>query len=356
MALVAALIIGVVGGCGDEEPSREAAPPRPAESRAEVTRLARDYVEAFNRRDGERVCDLWMPQLRDWLDRAFRLASDRGYDCAKIIEAYIGYVEDNPQTPWLRARIVRLGRVEVAGGRASVALTLRHTSESAPDEQKHDVLHFVRHDGDWKLGKQGRILFEAFNAYNPPEGVLEPPADAKLLDRPAELPEPSFECRGRPETLTDPAGDVAWYDESSDSRSPTDAPWLDVRRATARRQGGDACVVIELGAPPRPASSYQWAFEEPSRRPPAGSFYPRRVGLRIDGVGRAHILGRAELKGATAAATAPPRVGVRGNELHIALTKPIAGWRGWSVYVRSLQEEEPILADPVRGDDRAPDQ
>jgi hypothetical protein len=323
----------------------------------EVTRLARDYVEAFNRRDGERVCDLWTPRMHGWLERGF-LAGGRGHGCAKTIEVYIGYAEDSPDRKWQRARIVKVGRVAVAGERASVALTIRHTRGTPPrDDLRPDVLHFVRHDGDWKLGKQGRIFFEAIGALNVPESVLDPPAEPKLLGRPAKLPAPSFECRGRAEAITDAPADVAWYDEAADTRRTSDAPWLDVRRATARRRGGAACIVIELGAPPRPGSSYQWAFDEPVPGPGQREmFRPYRVGLRIDGTGRPHLLGRADRMGATAFGTTAPRVGVRGNELHLALTTPVSGWLRWSVLALSVQGDEPILPDPLRGEDQAPDQ
>lgn len=350
MAVVAVLALG---GCGGDEPPRDAAP-----SPADVTKLAREYVDAFNRRDGERICELYHPNLHEWLERTFVLAAQHEYGCAKTVESYIGHVEDNPQTEWLRASIVTLGRVEVTGERASVALTVRHTyAEKPPRKPEADVLHFVSHDGEWRLAKPGRVFLRALNAYNDPEGTLDPPADPDLLGRPATLPAPAFACRGTAQELSDRRGDVAWYDDRARADRPTDAPWLDIRRATVRRRGRAACLVIELAAPPRPASSYHWAFEESLPGPHPGTFRPRRVGLRIDGSGQAHALGNAVLMGATSAPMAPPRFGARGNELHLELGSPTRPrWMGWHVLARSLQDDEPILTDPVRGNDRVPEQ
>jgi hypothetical protein len=115
-------IAGCGGGGGDDDPD-------------EVHQTLRDFVEATNERDGERLCGQLLTQ--DYLEKSTLASGDRADEaCRKQLELTTG----------LRLDLISIGRTEVDGDRATVRAVLDADGVRSPR-----LFRLEREDGRWKL-------------------------------------------------------------------------------------------------------------------------------------------------------------------------------------------------------------
>jgi hypothetical protein len=115
-------LAGCGGGGGDDDPD-------------EVHQTLRDFVEATNERDGERLCGQLLTQ--DYLEKSTLASGDRADEaCRKQLELTTG----------LRLDLISIGRTEVDGDSATVRAVLDADGVRSPR-----VFRLEREDGRWKL-------------------------------------------------------------------------------------------------------------------------------------------------------------------------------------------------------------
>jgi predicted lipid-binding transport protein (Tim44 family) len=111
---------GCGGGGGDADEARQA---------------LRDFVEATNERDGERLCDELLTQ--EYMEKSTGATGDRADEaCRQQLELTTG----------LRIELLSIGRAEVDGERATVRAVLNSDGVSAPR-----LFRLEWEDGRWKL-------------------------------------------------------------------------------------------------------------------------------------------------------------------------------------------------------------
>jgi ketosteroid isomerase-like protein len=118
--LVLLLVLGACGGGNDSE---------------EVRQTVRDFVEATNERDGDRLCDDLVTQ--DYLEKATGATGDQANEaCKQQLDLISG----------LRLRLISLGKPKVDGDSATVRATIAISSQRTPRSFK-----LQKEDGHWKL-------------------------------------------------------------------------------------------------------------------------------------------------------------------------------------------------------------
>jgi Domain of unknown function (DUF4878) len=119
-ALVFALAFSACGGGDDSKDAQQA---------------VRDFVEATNDHDGDRLCEDLLSQ--DYLEKYTGATGDRADDaCKQQLSLITG----------LRLRLVSIDRTEVDDDTATVRATIAMRGERTPR-----VFRLVKQDGDWKL-------------------------------------------------------------------------------------------------------------------------------------------------------------------------------------------------------------
>jgi hypothetical protein len=119
-ALVLALAFSACGGGDDSKDAQQA---------------VRDFVEATNDHDGDRLCEDLLSQ--DYLEKYTGATGDRADDaCKQQLSLITG----------LRLRLVSIDRTEVDDDTATVRATIAMRGERTPR-----VFRLVKQDGDWKL-------------------------------------------------------------------------------------------------------------------------------------------------------------------------------------------------------------
>jgi hypothetical protein len=129
-ALLLLLLLPVLGlgGCGggdDEE---------------QIDETVRDFVNAANDRDADTFCGEIVTQ--EFLEKTTGAMGDDAQDeCRRQLKAIKG----------LRVSLVRIGKTEIDGDRATVRAVFRAQGVTAPE-----TLRLEKQDGDWKLsGRSG---------------------------------------------------------------------------------------------------------------------------------------------------------------------------------------------------------
>jgi hypothetical protein len=320
-----------LAGCGshgsDSKSSTAAAGP------AGAVAAARSYIDDLNRRDGAAICAAWTSDMRRWTQGQFGLIL-RTSSCPEYATRLIGH------HGWTRASILRLGPVRVAGDRASVTLVERHFHKQA-GKTVADVIQLAREDDRWKVAKPGAVFYEAIGS-EAPTSALDPPGTQSIVDANSRIGPPGFACGQSPKGTQDRAGDQIYRAGLGAISYPAATAWVDIRRVEVSSVGGGTCFAIELGAPPRPDSSFQFTFHFPSASRP-GTFAERKVELRIDGLDRPHGVARA---------------GVTGNRVLMLIPRrlaPTGQFFTWVLVASSTQSDDPGLQHPTPGQDVAPD-
>jgi hypothetical protein len=123
--LLLVLALGSCGGGDDEE---------------QIDATVRDFVSAANDRDAEAFCGEIVTQ--EFLEKTTGATGDDAQDeCRRQLKAIKG----------LRVKLVRIGKTEIDGDRATVRVVLRAQGVTAPE-----TLRLEKQDEDWKLsGRSG---------------------------------------------------------------------------------------------------------------------------------------------------------------------------------------------------------
>jgi hypothetical protein len=116
------LALAGCGGGGDDDPG-------------EVRQTVRDFVEATNQRDGQRLCGELLTE--EYKEKATGATGDRADEaCRQQVEV----------TTDLKLRLLSIGRTEVDGDRATVRAVIDAGGVAAPR-----LFRLEREDGSWKL-------------------------------------------------------------------------------------------------------------------------------------------------------------------------------------------------------------
>ncbi len=125
LLLLPALAFGGCGGGDDEE---------------QIDETVRDFVNAANDRDADTFCGEIVTQ--EFLEKTTGATGDDAQDeCRRQLKAIKG----------LRVKLVRIGKTEIDGDKATVRAVIRAQGVTAPE-----ALRLEKQDGDWKLsGRSG---------------------------------------------------------------------------------------------------------------------------------------------------------------------------------------------------------
>jgi predicted lipid-binding transport protein (Tim44 family) len=121
-ASVAILVALAITGCGGDD-------------REEAEQAVRDFVEATNEKDADRLCDELLTQ--DFIERATGASGDNAHDaCKQQFELITG----------LKLALVRIRRTKIDGDEAEVSAELR-----TQGQRRIQRLRLEKEDGDWRL-------------------------------------------------------------------------------------------------------------------------------------------------------------------------------------------------------------
>jgi hypothetical protein len=121
-ASLAILVALAITGCGGDD-------------REEAEQAVRDFVEATNEKDADRLCDELLTQ--DFIERATGASGDDAHDaCKQQLELITG----------LKLALVRIRRTKIDGDEAEVSAELR-----TQGQRRIQLLRLQKEDGDWRL-------------------------------------------------------------------------------------------------------------------------------------------------------------------------------------------------------------
>jgi hypothetical protein len=242
---------------------------------ADAVKVARTYVQAYNRRDGKTMCSQFSSELRDWF---VHLPGLRGSpSCAKMAAGRIGYGEES-DTPIFQRLTILSATPTVTGEQARVTIRARYRFKKYPKPFSHvvtDQIYLANRSGSWRVVKPGGVWFFTQSAYNIPENTLDPPISDAEAHQPAPQLPASFECEAAPgNVINDAVGDA-----------PAS---LDVRRATATfNNDGSVCVRIAFQSPPYPGTTVDLGFEQRKSNDPRISL--TEASIRVGSGGQLHL-------------------------------------------------------------------
>jgi hypothetical protein len=122
LTLVLALAVAL-SACGGGDDSKEA------------EQAVRDFVQATNTRDGDRLCGELLSQ--EYMEKATGASGDKAEDACK---------EQLSLIKGLKLRLVSMGAVKVDGDRATVRATISTGGQRLPRR-----FQLAKEDGAWKL-------------------------------------------------------------------------------------------------------------------------------------------------------------------------------------------------------------
>jgi hypothetical protein len=124
VARVLPILLVALAGCGGggEDPD-------------DVRQTVRDFVEATNERDGERLCGELLTQ--EYLEKSTLAGGDRAEEACR---------EQLDVTGGLQLRLISVGRTEVDGDEATVRAVIDADGVRSPR-----LFRLEREDGSWKL-------------------------------------------------------------------------------------------------------------------------------------------------------------------------------------------------------------
>jgi len=219
-------------------------------------KLARDYVEAINARDGERVCGLMTKAAADELS-----APDGSLSCDQAVAGFIGYDEDAGMPEFLQYQLEGVRPGATQGEYSSIRMSLegrRRASDSAQAFETcsfEDTVWLTRDGGEFRIAKPSVALYFAFGATNVPDEAWAPPG----ADTGASNGEQVFDCTPEEGEQPDadapaqsPAGLAAQLDQESEVS--------DVRCFEAEASDGwdVICTYFDTRLGERMKSGYRW--------------------------------------------------------------------------------------------------
>jgi ketosteroid isomerase-like protein len=154
----------------------EAPPGDPRENALERAAAAavRDYVDALDAGDAERVCALLAPGVLDLVE----LPQPRG-DCAASLAASIGYRDPRGLPVWEGARAAGIEVAELTrdGTSAKVVATVVTTFADREEASvEDDIVYLERQGARWLIAKPSSTLYRAVGISDIPLTVLSPPS------------------------------------------------------------------------------------------------------------------------------------------------------------------------------------
>jgi hypothetical protein len=304
---------------------------------ADAAKVARTYVNAYNRRDGKKMCSQFSSELRDWF---VHLPGLRGSpSCPKIAAGRIGYGEES-DTPIFQRLTILSATPTVIGQEARVTIRARYRFKKYPKPFSQvitDQIYLADRDGSWRVVKPGGVWFFTQSAYNIPESTLDPPLSDAEAHQPAPQVPASFECAdAQSRAIDDALGDA-----------PAS---LDVRRATSTaNKDGSVCLQIAFQSAPRPGTNLALRLEQTQQA--KQRMFMTEASIRIGSGGRFYF---THLRHATEDASKRFQAGWVDGELRVlwhAQKGPAVGpyTLRWGGVTRTLQFWEPLIADPMTG-------
>jgi predicted lipid-binding transport protein (Tim44 family) len=119
---IATLVALAITGCGGDD-------------REEAKQTVRDFVEATNEKDADKLCNELLTQ--DFIERATGATGDNANDaCKQQFEIITG----------LKLTLVGIRRTEVDGDKAEVTAELK-----TQGQRRVQLLRLEKEDGDWRL-------------------------------------------------------------------------------------------------------------------------------------------------------------------------------------------------------------
>jgi hypothetical protein len=297
---------------------------------ADAAKVARTYVNAYNRRDGKTMCDQFSSELRDWF---VRLPGLRGNpSCAKNAASWIGYGEES-DTPIFQRLTILSATPSVSGEQARVTVRARYRFKHFPKPLSRvltDQIYLVNRAGSWRVAKPGGVWFFTQSAYNIPENTLDPPITDAEAHQAAPQPAAAFECAAVEDNrISDPVGDA-----------PAS---LDVQSASVSfNPDRSACFRIAFKSPPRPGTTLELRLELEH----TGTKFVSMItpSIRIGSGGEFHITSKTQRF----------KAGWDHGELRVLwlaqtgyLSSPYT--LRWGGVTRTFQFWEPLISSPLLG-------
>lgn len=299
--------------------------------------VVRAYVEAIDRRDGERFCGLIAPYTAGAYDIASRDPDSgiRAQGCPDFVRGFIGFTTDccPPQFQSARVKSVSEARVERGLMRVDAQVYVRIEQEGKRrTETLKDTVWLARFDGAWRVAKPSRVALAASLIHpNRPREDPAPPPDveaemkrytAELRDFERRLREraSSYAPPGAPErcrggvTIADRAGDVVDFQHPAPRTPPPPTPRVDIRSVTIASDGRRICLEWRAAGPIEGhlEARFNMGAADPG---PSGFSQPFAVELRPDGKARV-TSGEDEDHRPV---PVPARVGAGGDRLTLVL-------------------------------------
>ena len=298
---------------------------------ADAAKVARTYVNAYNRRDGKTMCNQFAPELRDWFTHLPGLRGNPS--CARNAAAFIGYGEES-DTPIFQRLTILSATPSVSGEMARVRVRARYRFKHYPKPVARvltDQIYLVNSDGAWRIAKPGAVWFYTSSAYQIPDNTLDPPITDAEAHQAAPQPAAAFECAAtQSERISDPSGDA-----------PAS---LDVQSATVGyNKDGSACFRILFKSPPRPGTTLELRLELQH----TGTKFVSMISpsIRIGSAGQFHITHKTQRF----------QAGWAQGELRVLwfaqkgyLSSPHT--LRWGGVTKTFQFWEPLIRDPLVGD------
>jgi hypothetical protein len=105
----------------------------------DAQQVVRDFVQATNDRDGDRLCGQLLTQ--QYLEQATGATGKGAKDaCKRQLDLITG----------LKLRLISVGKAKVNGDKATVRATIAISGQPTPR-----LFRLAKEDGSWKLGSQG---------------------------------------------------------------------------------------------------------------------------------------------------------------------------------------------------------
>lgn len=140
------------------------------EERAVIATVRR-FVAALDAPDGDRACALLAPGAIEQVE----LPRDRG-DCAKSLEASIGYRDPRGLPVWKGAEVTQVAVPELGDDTAKAVATVVTTFADREEYSvEDDVIYLERRRGQWLMAKPSSTVYRAVGIADVPPTVLAPP-------------------------------------------------------------------------------------------------------------------------------------------------------------------------------------
>jgi hypothetical protein len=290
----------------------------------------RAYVDAIDRRDGQRFCSV----VASWISGRFdlygkdpdaSLASPA--DCPRLVRGFIGYIEDCCPPKFVGVEVDDVGPIDRRGDLTRVDIDVTLHLKAAPNyraaetEPLHDVVWLVRERGAWRVAKLSATAAAA-SLVGGDESLLaepDPQADARrfvaernAFEHRAVARERSFRSVG---SLADCSGSLVMRDDPGDPvdyRFPhpaTPVPAVaraDLRGVRIRSGDGEVCVRFDLAGDARAPMTFTLLLSGVAA---TGTSFARLFDVELRGDGKARVTSGERAGHAVAV---PARVG-RGD-------------------------------------------